>query len=316
MQFIKNERGSILVFVTLITVLLLIMVGMGLDTGQLTYVRNQGQAAVDAAALAAASALPTNNDAQVKARVASYNSKSFNDYVGEPTNPLGGANITYVAWDPITQSVQNLPSITGANGVRVALEQNNPYTGAASKTGITTPVFLTPLMRLLGQNAPTTSNISVSAVAVLTATPLIPIALYDSLCNGSNTVPNVDLRMESQNPKNACWTTYLDQPVNVPKLRALFDNSGTCSGLPKDLVDVGTDIFVQNGVGATVFNNATNGGSCPNGSFTDAWLVNVTSAASNATTGLFVGNYIAHEINSQMVVNNNNSISVQITVKI
>ena len=53
----KNERGSVLVFVTLMIVLLLVMVGLGLDTGQLTYVRNQGQAAVDAAALAAVSAI-------------------------------------------------------------------------------------------------------------------------------------------------------------------------------------------------------------------------------------------------------------------
>jgi len=35
MRSIKNERGSVIVFVTLIIVLLLIMVGMGLDTGHL-----------------------------------------------------------------------------------------------------------------------------------------------------------------------------------------------------------------------------------------------------------------------------------------
>ena len=36
MHSIHNEQGSVIVFVTLMIVLLLIMVGMGLDTGQLT----------------------------------------------------------------------------------------------------------------------------------------------------------------------------------------------------------------------------------------------------------------------------------------
>lgn len=41
MKTVKNERGSVIVFVTLMIVVLLIMVGLGLDTGQMTYVRNQ-----------------------------------------------------------------------------------------------------------------------------------------------------------------------------------------------------------------------------------------------------------------------------------
>jgi Flp pilus assembly protein TadG len=49
----NNQKGSVLVFMTLMIVLLMIMVGMGLDTGSLVYIRAQGQAAVDAAALAA-----------------------------------------------------------------------------------------------------------------------------------------------------------------------------------------------------------------------------------------------------------------------
>ena len=43
MKTLKNEQGTVIVFVTLMIVLLLVMVGLGLDTGQLTYVRNQGQ---------------------------------------------------------------------------------------------------------------------------------------------------------------------------------------------------------------------------------------------------------------------------------
>ena len=73
MQAVGNQRGSIIVFVTIMIVVLLIMVGLGLDTGQLTYVRNQGQAAVDAAALAAVSGLPTRNAEQVEGRAAGFN---------------------------------------------------------------------------------------------------------------------------------------------------------------------------------------------------------------------------------------------------
>ena len=61
MKAVRDERGFAMVFATLMVVLLLIMVGMGLDTGHLAYVRSQGQPAVDAAALAAASAIPSGN---------------------------------------------------------------------------------------------------------------------------------------------------------------------------------------------------------------------------------------------------------------
>src|SRR4051794_34228544 len=43
MQPLKNARGNVLIFATLIITLLLIMVGMGLDTGHLAYIRSQGQ---------------------------------------------------------------------------------------------------------------------------------------------------------------------------------------------------------------------------------------------------------------------------------
>jgi len=57
----NNQHGSVIIWVTLMITLLLVMVGMGLDTGQMTYTRNQGQVAVDAAALAAISGLPSLN---------------------------------------------------------------------------------------------------------------------------------------------------------------------------------------------------------------------------------------------------------------
>src|ERR1044072_9893152 len=99
MHSVKNERGSVLIFATLIIVLLLIMVGMGLDTGHLAYVRSQGQPAVDAAALAAAAAIPTGNWSTVTDRAAKFNPGGGNpglgnNYLNSPNNPISQKNLT------------------------------------------------------------------------------------------------------------------------------------------------------------------------------------------------------------------------------
>src|SRR5688500_832808 len=148
MKASRNERGSVLVFVTLMIVLLVIMVGMGLDTGHLAYIRSQGQPAVDASALAAASAIPTNSTTEVNNRAASFN--SANDYLDSPNNQIGSANITYVNYDTSSNSFTAQGStIAGANGVRVALETNNPY-GGSPNNPMKSPLFLTPLFNVLG----------------------------------------------------------------------------------------------------------------------------------------------------------------------
>ena len=79
----NNQRGSVIVWITLMITLLLIMVGMGLDTGQMTYTRNQGQVAVDAAALAAISGLPQRDENLVRDRAVLVN--NTNDFTGSKT---------------------------------------------------------------------------------------------------------------------------------------------------------------------------------------------------------------------------------------
>ena len=74
-----------MVFVTLMITLLLVMVGMGLDTGMLAYVRSQAQPAVDAAALAGASGLVAGQS-EVETRVAAYN--SVNGYTRQSSSTL------------------------------------------------------------------------------------------------------------------------------------------------------------------------------------------------------------------------------------
>lgn len=248
MQPVKNERGSVIVFVTLMVVLLLIMVGLGLDTGQLIYVRNQGQSAVDAAALAAVSGLavtPKTHD-QVVARAAGFN--TTNDYVESATNKIGSSNVSYVKYDYTTNQITNYAEpIATANGVRVALEANN---------SITTPVFLTPLMNLLGIATSSNKNINVSAVATIITKPAIPIALWGAQCpayDGTTVAENVKIQLQHPDPQdgieNACWTTFLDCSSGAPDIKAGFEVAGSCAGNPIN-GDIGIGTYICQNKGA------------------------------------------------------------------
>jgi Flp pilus assembly protein TadG len=168
-----NNHGSVLVFVTLAITLLLIMVGMGLDTGMLSYVRSQAQPAVDAAALSAVSGL-ISGQAEVESRVAAYN--ATNDYTGQTGSSLGAANVTPIFYNG--SSIELAASYGTANGVRVGLEGagSNPYT-ANTKSSIASPLFLTPLLNLMGYSAPATANLNVTATAVLQKRPELPFTI-------------------------------------------------------------------------------------------------------------------------------------------
>ncbi|MGZ8520032.1 MAG: pilus assembly protein TadG-related protein [Candidatus Binatia bacterium] len=246
----NSEKGGVLVFMTFMIVLLLIMVGMGLDTGYLTYTRSQGQAAVDAAALSAVSGLPSavglpldEATAVVSVRAAAFN--STNNYTGSVSNSnlIGASNITYVQYNETSGVITDLPSIAGANGVRVALEKTNPYTGTTSSTQMRTPAFMTPLMKLFGASASGSNDVNVSAIAVLKAIPGIPIAIMEKVCNGNSQVINVGLRQSSAGGDNSCWTTYTDNS-SANAVRSLLQKNLTCSGLPagSELVTIGTSL--------------------------------------------------------------------------
>ena len=151
MRPLKNEQGYALVFMTLMIVLLLIMVGMGLDTGHLSYVRSQGQPAVDAAALAAASAIPSGNWSKVTDRAAKFNPGGANpgtgnNYLDSPQNQISQKNVTLVKYDNASGGFTTSGvNINNANGARVALENTNPYGGSTGEA-MKSPLFLTPLL--------------------------------------------------------------------------------------------------------------------------------------------------------------------------
>ena len=245
MQPVKNESGSVIVLVTLMIVLLMVIIGLGLDTGQLTYTRNQGQSAVDAAALAAVSALPSRDPNQVSARAVAFN--ATNDYVASDADALKSTDVSYVYYNVTTKNVEryNEPIAT-ANGVRVAREGGH---------GITTPMFLTPLMNLLGMSTPGTQNVNVSAVATIAAKPAIPIALWSNVCGAPGEEKTTEIKMQhpdqkdDTNSENSCWTTFLDCSSGAKDIKALFKVAEECSGGGANLgpIEIGTPICQNRG---------------------------------------------------------------------
>jgi Flp pilus assembly protein TadG len=254
MQAVRDERGFALVFATLMIVLLLIMVGMGLDTGHLAYVRSQGQPAVDAAALAAASAIPSGDWSTVTDRAAKFNPGGSNpgtgnNYVSSPNNAINQNNVTLVKYDNTTGDFTTAGvDITNATGARVALENSNPYGGTAGKA-MKSPLFLTPLFNLFGQQVKNTADVSVSAVAVNQALPGLPIVVVQGLCNQTG---EVILDFQSGGSSTAGWETYQIINASTSQIRALWDKLPYCAGQPA--IDTGYCGNIANGVNATIFN--------------------------------------------------------------
>ena len=254
MQPVKNERGYALVFVTLMIVLLLIMVGMGLDTGHLAYVRSQGQPAVDAAALAAASAVPSGNWSTITDRAAKFNPGGTNpgtgnNYLDSPHNQISDENVTLVRYDDLTGSIiTSGVTLANAHGARVALENSNPYGGTAGKA-VKSPLFLTPLLNLFGQTSNKTADVSVSAVAINQALPGMPIVVVQALCGE----PDAELDFQSGGKSTAGWETYHIDNASTTEVRGLFEKLPYCAGQPA--IDIGYCGNIANGVNATVFND-------------------------------------------------------------
>ena len=255
MKPVRNERGFALVFATLMIVLLLVMVGMGLDTGHLAYVRSQGQPAVDAAALAAASAIPSGNWTTVTNRAAKFNSGGTNpgtgnNYLNSPNNSIGQKNVTLVKYDNATGNFTTSGvNINNANGARVALENSNPYGGTAGKA-MESPLFLTPLFNLFGQATKNTTNVNVSAVAVNQALPGLPIVVSDTICKGPQVT--VVLDFQSGGAATAAWETYQIDNASTTEVRDLWRKLPYCAGQPE--IDTGYCGNVANGVNQTIVN--------------------------------------------------------------
>ena len=158
-------------------------------------------------------------------------------------------NLTLVNYDNATGEFTTAGvNINNANGVRVALENKNPYGGNAGNA-MQAPLFLTPLFNLFGQKVKTTADVSVSAVAVNQALPGLPIVVVQNLCNQSN---DVVLDFQAGGKSTAGWETYQIINASTDEVRGLWEKLPYCAGQPA--IDTGYCGNIANGVNATVFN--------------------------------------------------------------
>jgi len=235
-------------------VLLMVMVGMGLDTGHLAFIRSQGQPAVDAAALAAASAVPTGLLANVENRAAAFNSTNTFQGSSDAQYRIAPANVTLVKYDAVTQSMISTTDITQANGARVALENSNPYGGTANKA-MKSPLFLTPLFNLMGISTGGTQNVSVSAVAVIKAQPDLPIAVQQGMCGtkSGGVYPEKEVKLIQSNNNNdtSGYTTFYINNASKTQIDNLLQGALNCTGAPS--VDVGFCTQLNNGQIASIY---------------------------------------------------------------
>jgi Flp pilus assembly protein TadG len=254
MTKLRNDSGSVLVFITLMIVLLMVMVGMGLDTGFLTLSRSMGQRAVDMAALAGAAGLAKNDPNAISSNIQQLMvNQNINDYVDRSGNVIdptvNGKNVTLMKYDFTTKTLTGKANNIGeANAIRVALETTNPYTGGSSNSAVNTPAFLTPLLNFLGGTASGSNNVNVSAVAVIQGQPGLPIAQNgcDPAWAGTDTaIPWNQTPSGGSDPNNSGWTTYLDGSVSTPDVKALIHKIAACQGT--GVVNIGTNICLNNG---------------------------------------------------------------------
>lgn len=198
-------------------------------------------------------------------------------------------------------------------------------TGTPITTGANLPVVSLPADIPLNYPSPANAVVTQLQVGFGQASPQTISMNLATTRNAGNVSLNVVGFTPSSNWANASWVVPLPNVKESPSNANLTGNTtvaGSATQYSGVISSGGFTYTPTTGTGNRLvqvqftFANSTNGGSTPNGAYTDAWLVNVTSAAGNATTGLFVGNYIAHEINSVMTVNNSNNITVQMAIKI
>jgi len=260
MKNLRNQKGSVLIFVTLMIVLLLVMVGMGLDTGQLTYTRATAQPAVDAAALAAASAVPTGDINQVRTRATLFNGSNTYTDSKDVQIQASDVNVTLMKYTPGGTPELQTATMATANAARVALETTNPYTSAAS-TPVKSPLFLTPLFNLMGIGAQKSAQISVNAVAVTTAMVGLPMAVEVARCSKPN--PQHLLQSSSgqgnnQFNDNSGYTTYWINNTNPNTIQDFLGASDSCSGGLPGISGVGFCTQLNNGQITSVYDDFAN----------------------------------------------------------
>ncbi len=152
----------------------------------------------------------------------------------------------------------------------------------------------------VGYGTGQTQNVTVNGAAAKGATALT-VSSYTSnaaYAIGTNVVP---LPNVAENPTNT--NLKVNQTGTVVEKYSGNLSGGAFTYTPT--TGAGNRLVVV----TFTFADSANGGTTSDGSYTDAWLCNVSTAATT-------NNYVCHEINTPMAVNSSNNVTVTITIKI
>ena len=161
MKAFGNERGQVFVLVGLALALLAAVVGFATDYAVLSYTRNQGQVAVDTAAVAGATGLPLyrseGDPSEVYERIAALD--AGNDVRGTAAE-LGdsGSTVEFLIFDPATNSFTCEAGCDPEQVNAIRVTKNGGYA---------TPVYFSWARNLLGGSNPAAHTINVSAASYL-----------------------------------------------------------------------------------------------------------------------------------------------------
>jgi Flp pilus assembly protein TadG len=223
MNILNNERGAVLVFVAMGLVLFVLFLGVALDTGWTVYVRSQGQARVDSAALAGASGLFDQAEG-ARETAAKQLAETFSDTENPvlTTDTNTTEDVIPMHYNPATQALTEAPGWAPAtNGDYV----NNVGCNAVQVSNVVpTPLFFSGVRNVFGAGENGSTDINVTATgylgcpggALVDGPGYAPIALRACRFSDLNTsCANREVTLW-QSPSgagstdNSAWTTLLE----------------------------------------------------------------------------------------------------------
>ena len=199
---LKSNRGAVFVFVALFLFLLVIFIALSISVGSITYIRNQAQARVDAAALAGVTAI---SDGQTTVEIRANLFSDQNTVVNSSTDPDN--NITPMIYDPNTDPPLNPAGSWGtANAILVS-------------TTVPAPIFFGNLLNGGDSDVP----INVTAVAAVPNKASLPIAMLGC-------VPGAKDFVFDQTPDrddDSAFTSFTLRSANTHTLREMVNDPNT-----------------------------------------------------------------------------------------
>lgn len=243
MKVLRNSSGIAIIYVTLFLMVLgMLFVALGIDIGWMAYVRTQGQASVDAAALRGAAAIPSYNDSlgsQAKVIQLATGVDSNNTVMNQNSGTAASATTIQVC-----SGSPDSPACPAAGVPPVV-----PGTAVQVTRTYPTPLFLTRLI-----NGVDSTNISVSSIAFLGGvggdTPDLPVVLCGQALGfdfsnpaGSTCVPTPSTFNPNTNDTAGYWNYPATDHINASTCRDYVNNPGNMPYVnTNDIIDTGNGV--------------------------------------------------------------------------